>query len=295
MDWNDLRFFLTVARARSLTAASVQLGVSASTVSRRLQALESALGVTLFRHHREGYELTARGRELLEPAERAEADVQSFERAASKNAGIPAGLVRIDAPELLGQDILLPGLADFTEANPSIQLELRTSVAPVRLTAIDNDIILRLVRPERGDYSIRKVGRVAFGIYGSARYFERYGVPLTTADLANRRLIGWTEEFNYLTMMQWLKELCPEATLSLRLTSLSAQVTAVREGYGLAVLPAFAAEHGGFNRAVSGVAPLTVNLWMLIHNTVKDLPRVRIVQHAVLNVLDACLDIGAVR
>ena len=295
MDWNDLRFFLTVARARSLTAASLQLGVSASTVSRRLEALERALGVTLFRHHRGGYELTARGRELLEPAERAEADVQSFERAASNNASNLAGVVRIDAPELLGQDILLPGLAGFAEANPSIQMELRTSVTPVRLTAIDNDIILRLVRPERGDYSIRKVGRVVFGIYGSAGYFERHGIPLTTEELSNHRLIGWTEEFNYLTMMQWLREVCPEATLSLRLTSLSAQVAAVREGYGLAVLPAFAAERDGFNPAVSGVKPLTVTLWMLIHNLVKDLPRVRAVQQAVLNVLEGHSDIGTAR
>lgn len=286
MDWNDLRFFLTVARAKSLSAASVQLGVSVSTVSRRLEALEKALQVTLFRHHREGYELTARGRELLEPAERAEANIQSFERVASSISGNPAGLVRVDAPELLGQNIILPGLASFARTNPQIHLELRTNVAPVRLTAFDNDIILRLVRPTGGDYSIRKVGEIAFGLYGSADYLGRHGVPEVAQELSTHRIIGWTDEYQYLTMMQWLNRFAMDVPLALKLTSLSAQVTAVQNGYGLAVLPAFAAREAGFTRAITSVPPLAVDLWMLVHGQVKDFPRVRAVQEEILRTLE---------
>lgn len=286
MDWNDLRFFLTVARAKSLSAASVQLGVSVSTVSRRLEALENALQVTLFRHHREGYELTKRGRELLEPAERAEANIQSFERAASSISGNPAGLVRVDAPELLGQNIILPGLASFARANPQIHLELRTNVAPVRLTAFDNDIILRLVRPAGGDYTMRKVGEIAFGLYGSADYLGRHGAPEVAQELSKHRIIGWTDEYQYLTMMQWLNRLAMDVPLALKLTSLSAQVTAVQNGYGLAVLPAFAAREAGFTRAITSVPPLAVDLWMLVHEQAKDFPRVRAVQEEILRTLE---------
>ena len=286
MDWNDLRFFLTVARAKSLSAASVQLGVSVSTVSRRLEALEKSLQVTLFRHHREGYELTERGRELLEPAERAEANVQSFQRTASNVAGDPAGLVRIDAPELLGQNILLPGLASFASLNPQIQLEFRTNVAPVRLAAFDNDIILRLVRPTGGDYVIRKVGQVVFGLYGSPDYVDRHGNPQTARELIKHRIIGWTDEYHYLTMMQWLARLCEDVPLAVKLTSLSAQVTAVQQGYGLAVLPAFAAREAGFIRTLTKIAPLTVDLWMLVHEQAKEFPRVRAAQEEILRILD---------
>lgn len=71
MDWDDLKFFLAVSHAKSLTAAAGQLKVSPSAVARRVEALESALHVRLFRSHRDGYDLTQAGRGLIPAAERA--------------------------------------------------------------------------------------------------------------------------------------------------------------------------------------------------------------------------------
>ncbi|MDI7861282.1 LysR family transcriptional regulator [Rhizobiaceae bacterium n13] len=285
MDWNDLKFFLAVANARSLSAASARLGVSASTVSRRIEALEAALQVKLFRPHRDGYDLTPAGKELLSPAERAEAQMRVFERTAREKDSDLAGPVRIDAPELLGQEVLLPGLADFLIGHPDIRIEMHSTVRPVRLAGEEADIVLRLVRPERGSYRQRKLGHVDFGLYAAPDYIARNGAPASPAELHRHRVIGWTEDLRYLTMAAWLEALCPGLTPALRLSSLGAQVAAVRKGLGIAVLPSFAGGVSGLVEVLPETPRLMPDLWMLLHEQSTDLPRVRLASDAVVAVL----------
>lgn len=285
MDWNDLKFFLAVANAQSLSAASGQLGVSPSTVSRRLEALEAALQVKLFRPHRDGYDLTPAGQDLLAPAERAEAQMRVFERTAREKDSDLSGPVRIDAPELLGQEILLPGLAGFLQDHPNIRIEMHSSVRPVRLAGEEADIVLRLIRPERGSYRQRKLGRIAFGIYASAGYIARHAPPASPAELHHHRVIGWTEELRYLTMATWLEALCPGLQPALRLSSLNAQLSAVKHGLGLAVLPSFAAETVGLVPVLQDAPRLMPDLWMLLHEQAAALPRVRLVKNALVELL----------
>ena len=116
MNWNDLRFFLAVARSKSISEAGRQLNVSASTVARRIEALEASLGQKLFRHQHDGYEITQAGLDLLDPAESAETQMRLFERSALQRDGDLSGLVRVDVPELIGQALLLPELQTFRDA-----------------------------------------------------------------------------------------------------------------------------------------------------------------------------------
>ncbi|WP_244427843.1 LysR family transcriptional regulator [Sinorhizobium fredii] len=285
MDWNDLKFFLAVANAGSLTAASSQLGVSPSTVSRRIEALEAGLKVKLFRPHRDGYNLTPAGRELLPSAE-AEAQMRVFERTAREKGGNHlTGPVRLDVPELLGQEVLLPGLAGFLQSHPDIRIEMHSSVHPLRLVTEQTDIVLRLVRPERGNYRQRKLGHVAFGIYAAPGYAARQGTPASPADLYRHRVIGWTEDLRYLVMANWLEALCPGLQPALRLSSLGAQMAAVKHGLGLAELPSFAAEPAGLVSLLPEAPRLIPELWMLVHEQAAALPRVRHVKDALTTVL----------
>ncbi|WP_212523843.1 LysR family transcriptional regulator [Actibacterium sp. MT2.3-13A] len=285
MDWNDLKFFLAVANAKTLSAASGQLGVSPSTVSRRIGALESALQVRLFRPHRDGYDLTPAGQDLVAPAERAAAEMRVFERSAREKDTDLAGPVRISAPELLGQEILLPGLAGFLQSHPDIRIEMHSSVRPMRLTGREADIVLRLIRPERGSYRQRRLGRIAFGIYASADHIARHGAPDSAADLHRHRVIGWTEDLRYLTMATWLEALCPGLQPALRLSSLNAQLAAVKQGLGLAVLPSFAAEAAGLAPLLQDAPGLAPDLWMLVHEQALGLPRVQLAKNALLDLL----------
>ena len=287
MDWNDLKFFLAVARAKSLSSASRQLGVSVSTVSRRIAALEQALGLKLFRPHRDGYDLTEAGADLMPAAENAAAQMTGLERGALEKRGEYSGEVRMDAPELLGQHILLPNLAPLAQAYPEIRLDIRSSVRPVRLTAQESDIVLRLVRPDRGSYSMRTVGRVAFGLYCSSGFADRYGTPGGAADLQRFRVIGWNDELRFLAMALWLEELCPDVRPSLKLSSFTSQLEAARCGLGIAVLPCFAAEQTNLLRVLKEGPTLSLDLWLLVREQSAKRPGVRIVSEFLRKVLAA--------
>ena len=285
MDWNDLKFFLAVAQGKSLSAAAQTLGVSPSTVSRRLDALEQALQVPLFRPHRDGYDLTDAGQSLVSAAEQAGARMLVFERNARETGDDLSGPVRIEAPELLGQDILMPALIRFMETYPRIRIELRGAVQPVRLAAEEADIVLRLVRPTRGNYRIKKVGSIRFGLYASSDYVRQHGTAQTADELNRHRVIGWTEDLGFLTMATWLRDLAPGLRPSLRLNSFSAQVEAVRKGAGWAVLPEFVARSAEFVRGLEGVPPLEAELWLLTHEQAQALPRVKLVRDCIIAAL----------
>lgn len=278
MDWNDLKFFLAVAQEKTLSAAAAQLGVSPSTVSRRIDMLERALNVQLFRAHRGGYSLTSAGTDLVPVAERASAQMRVFERNAQARDKDHSGPVCIEAPELLGQDVILPLLAGFMESYPAIRIELRASVRPSRLVSEDADIVLRLVRPTQGPYKLRKLGQIPFNLYASPDYIRQHGVPAEPNALHQHRVIGWSEDLNYLIMVSWLDSICPGLQPSLRLNSLGAQLGAARRGFGWAVLPAFAAESAGLVSCLPNVPVINPDLWLLVHAQSAILPRVALVR-----------------
>lgn len=287
MDWNDLKFFLALAQGKSLSAAALTLGVSPSTVSRRIEALEQALQVQLFRPHRDGYDLTEAGQGLVPEAERAGVQMQVFERNARETGDDLAGAVRIEAPELLGQEILLPALIGFMATCPGIRIELRGAVQPVRLAAEEADIVIRLVRPSQGNYRIRKVGTILFGLYASPEYVRKHGTPQSPDELLGHRVIGWTEDLGFLTMARWLASHCPGVRPSLRLTSFAAQVEAVRGNAGWAVLPDFIAGPAGFVPGLTDLSPLAPDLWLLVHEQALALRRVQRVRDCITAALTA--------
>lgn len=289
MDWNDLKLFLSLAQAKSLSASAVQLGVSPSTVSRRIEALELALQTQLFRPHRDGYDLTEADQDLVPAAERAATQMRVFERNAKESGDTLAGPVRIEAPELLGQAVLLPAVVRLMGDYPAIRIELRSSVQPVRLVSGEADIILRLVRPSQGNYRMRKLGTIRFGLYASPDYIRRYGTPEQPDDLHRHRVVGWTENLRFLTMATWLERLCPGLRPALCLMSLAAQMEAVGNHAGWAVLPDFAAVPAGFLPALTSSPPLTPDLWLLTHEQSQTVPGVMLTRDCLAQALKAVL------
>lgn len=284
MDWNDLRYFLAVAQGGSLSSAAQQLGVSVSTVSRRIDTLEQSLKLRLFRPHRDGYDLTPDGQGLLPAADQAAAEMRHFERKA-KGADGRATPVRIEAPELIAQDLLMPAIAAFMQDRPEIRIELRGSALPIRLASQEADLILRLVRPEKGNYRIQKVGQVTFGLYASPEHVAIAGRPEQLEDLRRHRIIGWPDDLGYLLMARWLAQLCPAIEPHLRLTSLSAQMAAAKRGLGWAALPDFAARPAGLVPAPLYTPPLRPDLWLLTHPNADQRSEVTHIQAAIKDAL----------
>jgi DNA-binding transcriptional LysR family regulator len=241
MLWDDLRYFLAVTRAHNLTDAGRHLRVSASTVSRRVDTLERALGQRLFRRHRGGYTLTPAGERLVGDAEAVEARILSLQRNAGAVPDDVAGVVRVATPELLAHELIVPRLGGFCETYPALSLELLPDVRPVSLAREEADIALRAVRPTQGAYTLRRLAQVAVGLFASESYVVRYGTPDSCTDLSRHRLVAWDHDLAFLQMARWLATIAGDARVVLRTSTFTAQLGACRAGCGLAALPVMSA------------------------------------------------------
>lgn len=276
MDWNDLKYFLAVARTGSLTRTSLDLDVSQSTVSRRITNLEDGLGTTLFQRHQTGYVLTDDGREVLRRAELVEDSIMAFERGAAGLDGTPAGSVRLATSENLATDLVIPALPAFRKQFPGICLEVITSTATAELGRREADLALRVVRPSRGNLKVRRVGRMTYSLYGSRTYLERTP-PVDGEPLGGRHVIAWDDTHAHLPSAAWLAREHPGCKIALVTSSLPAQIAAVRAGLGLAVIPDFLAVHDGFTPVIPSDELFSNDVWLVTHADLVGSARIRAV------------------
>lgn len=275
MKWEDLTYFLAVARTGSLSEAARRLEVSPSTASRHIERLETDLKQKLFVRCHDGYRLTEIGIHLTAQAESMEAKARSLERSIGVQPDEPCGTVRLATPELLTHEVIIPALQSFHATYPEISLELVADVRPVRLARHEADLVVRSVRPSEGEYKIRKIGQVTAALFGSSAYLEQYGEPKTPSDLARHRLIGWDQDLEFLNVATWLTELAGDQRPWLRTNNYTTQYRACQAGLGLAVLPSLVGRRANLCRVLSHVPPLEVGIWLLINLEFAQTERVR--------------------
>jgi len=276
VDWNDLKYFLEVARGGSLTRAADVLRVSQSTVGRRIAELESRLATRLFARHQTGYFLTDEGRELLGRAQAAEDNMLAFERGASGLAPAVSGIVRLATTENLATDLVIPALPRFVARHPQLRLEIVTTTATVELGRRDADLALRVVRPSQGNLKMRRLGEMTHGVYGHRGYLAQN--PARDDDpLAGRAVVTWDEAHAHLPAARWLAQRAPDAHIVLTASTLRAQIAAVRAGLGLAVLPDFLATDPDFVRVLAPDEVFSDGVWLVMHADLAASNRVRAV------------------
>lgn len=258
MNWDDTKILLAIGRTGGLSRTAKALGVSVSTVHRRAAELEHALKATLFSRRSDGYTLTEAGQRFFALAEQAEEHLTAMERQDFQGQ---QDVFRIAAPELVGQTLLLPELAQFQADHPNLRLEISTSVVPVEFHRREADIVVRFIRPESGRYTVRRVGRMEFGLFCSAGY---PGATSVDMQLQDQRLIGWDRNLQYIFLAQWLHELTGGAAPAMSFDSLQSQVLCAGAGHGIALLPVFAANAAGLVRVLPEVS-YEQDLWLMRH------------------------------
>lgn len=293
MDWNDLRYFLAVARTGSLTQASSDLRVSQSTVGRRVIELEKAIGMTLFQRHPTGYFLTDDGREVLRHAELVEDRVMALELGVAGRDDKPAGTVRLATSENLATDLVIPALPAFRERYPGICLEIITSTVTAELGRREADIALRVVRPTRGNLKVRRVGHMTYSVYGSRDYLARH--PCIEGEpLGGRHFITWDDSHGFMPAAAWLMREHPRCKVALVTSSLPTQIAAVRAGLGLAVIPDFLVAKEDFIRVVPPEQMFSAEVWLVTHADLAASARVRAVADFIAEHMvgaDPCLSV----
>ncbi|WP_448207125.1 LysR family transcriptional regulator [Azospirillum sp. sgz302134] len=277
MDWDDLRFFLAVARGGTLTDSARRLKTSPSTVGRRLALLEQALGVTLFARHVSGYSLTDEGRALLARAETVEGEFQRLETEVAGLARGSFGDVRLATAESFATHLVIPRMPAFRARHPGVRLQVATSVRTIGLTRREADLALRLARPEQGNLVVCKLGTMAHGFYAAPAYLQ--GRPSVDAeDLAAHAVIGWDEEFAAMPVVRWLNDRLRGRRPVFDTTSIGQQVAAARAGLGLALLPCFVGDgEAGLLRVAGPAGLVEQDIWLVIHADVAASARVRAV------------------
>ncbi|WP_434803126.1 LysR family transcriptional regulator [Paracoccus aerodenitrificans] len=270
--WDDARVFLAIARTGSLSGAAASLGTGLATVSRQIERLEAALGLTLFSRHQNGYRLTDDGAALLERAETLELAAEAFTEGSAAQTGI-AGRVRLATAETLANNIIIPALPKLTNQYPDLTLEVVTDVPAVNLHRRDADLAVRLVKPERGNVTIRRLGTLGFGLYASRVYAEH---RRDDARLETDRFITWCETYGHLPAARWVERALRGRAPTLATTTLSAQLAAAISGVGLAVLPHFLGRQNNLV-CLQGDLGIDREIWLAIHSDLAQSRRVRVV------------------
>jgi DNA-binding transcriptional LysR family regulator len=290
MDWDLLRYFMRVARLGSLTKAAEQLKTTQATVCRRIDMLESELGVALFSRSPQGYSLTQEGRDFLPKAQSIEDQMLDLQRSQSqpKSDQNLNGTVRLATAENLATAILLPSLGVLRTQHPDLKLELATGVRSVSMTRREADLSLRLVRPTQNSMTIRKLGTQAHAVYASKEYAKTHCLSLGLSDLRHTDLVGWDDEFASLQMAQWLHKTTDGKPLSLTTTSLLPQIIALRSGLGVAVLPCFLGDaQPELCRVVEPDDVFAQDIWLTFDAALSKVPRIRVVVDWVVDAVQA--------
>ena len=250
LDWDDLRFFLAVAAAGSLSAAARELNVNTTTVLRRIGNLEEVLDARLFERLRSGYTLTQDGTRLLQALEPVDTGMSSLQRDFQAGSGDVRGLVRLSASDIIAGQLIGPAVRAFVAETPDIALDIITDpsltgpgAAPRVMNALrDVDIALRLARPTHGDMLVRKLCDVAYGVYATKSYLEAQGPVASSGDLTGHVIIGFSEEERPLGPVWWLSRAEKAGYMALRSSSVATRLAAAQSNLGLAALPCFVAQ-----------------------------------------------------
>jgi DNA-binding transcriptional LysR family regulator len=277
-DWNDLRFFLAVARAGRLTVAARQLEADHTTVSRRISALEHALRTKLFERRPQGYSLTEEGERLLSKAETMESQALAVASEIGGSDLALSGTVRVGAPDGFGTYFLARELGALAERHPGLTLQLVALPRTFSLTKREADIAITLEQPTEGRLVSRKLTDYRLRLYASQDYLDRHGPIGDPSDLAGKTLVTYVPDLLYSPVLDYFSSFEKHTSRRYECASVVAQVEAVRAGAGLGVLHDYALRSFPELRVVLPDISFLRTYWLVTHSDDRALRRVEEVQ-----------------
>jgi DNA-binding transcriptional LysR family regulator len=281
LPWDDVRLFLALCRARTVSAAAKALAIDASTVSRRLAALEEAVDAKLFDRGRHGVTLTEAAEGLMPIAEEMEEVMTRFTTATGGLEREVSGLVRITCPPDVAEVVVTPLLGELLARHPALKLAIDPGEAVRDLTRLEADLALRTVRPERGDLVVTRLTAAPWVLVAAPRLAKALGTLRAWEDAP---WVGWGDRLAGIGPARWLVMHAPGVEPVVRSDSLQMQLSVVAKGVGVALIPEPGVAH--FKLAPVKLAPRLRaaaaewprdDLFLVTHRALRDVPRVRAV------------------
>jgi DNA-binding transcriptional LysR family regulator len=276
-DWDDLRYFLAVARHGSTIAAAKALNLSQSTVHRRLAELEKRIGRNIVIRHATGYRLTEFGKGLRPWAEQVESAITSVERYLVAADQTPTGTVRVTCSESIGYRLMQsPLLETFHSRHTGLRVELIMSDHFLDIAKGEADVAIRAGVPNEETLVGRKIADVPWALYCSRAYLARHGRVERTEDIARHSVIEFDGDIRDHHAAKWLRSVAPTARVVARSNTVPGLLMTVKSGAGLAPLPVPLGMRETDLVSVLGPVPgLYSPIYLLTHPELRHMPRIR--------------------
>jgi len=275
--WDELRTFFEVVRDGSLSGAARKLGLTQPTVGRHVDALEDALGLTLFTRSPRGLAPTPAALALAPHGEAMAAAAAALSRSASSEGAVDRGVVRVTASEIVGCEVLPSILAAFRSEHPGVAIELAMTNRNEDLARGDADIAVRMVRPTQTGLVARRIGQTRIGLYAHRDYCVRFGEPRSLADLLSHCIIGFDRDNQSFRSAGELARSLSRENFGFRCDSDVAQLAALRAGVGVGGC------QDGIARRTPELVPIlpnafkmTLDVWLVMHRGLRSTSRVRL-------------------
>lgn len=288
VDWADLPILLAVKRHGTLRAAAKALGLSHSTVLRRLRTVETSLGSRMLERLPSGrHELTPAGHEVFETAQHLEDLVMVMERHVQGRDLELAGPLRVTMPGTF-MPLLARDLGAFCDRYPKIDLTIEAGLGFANLAHRESDVALRIAAAPSPELVGRRLVTVRVGVYGSETYLA---TKSRGTSIARHDFIGWDPSLAHVEFARWITKHYPHARIRCRITHDSQLRDAVDSGLGVTVVPcAFGDAQPGWRR-LALISDLAAPLWVLSHRDLRDTARTRALRDLLVETVLANVDL----
>ena len=274
--WNDVKYFLAVARHGSTLAAAKALGLSQSTIHRRISALERDIGRELVTRSATGYRLTGFGEEMIGFAEAIEHAALAFEQRKSGLDRSDVGLLRLTCPEPIMVRIVKSAFLDrFTARHPGIRVEFVMSDKYIDLTKGEADVAFRSGDTDDGVLVGRKIADSIWSLYASQGYVQLHGQLESLDNLNSHAVVGFEGAMTTNRAATWLAEVAPRAMIAARVSSVLGLVSVAKSGAAIVPMPiALGNSEPDLVRLMDHVPELTRSWRILAHPIARKSPTV---------------------
>lgn len=289
--WDDLRYILAVARAGSVSGAAQSLNVDHTTVSRRVTRAERLFNAALFDRTRAGYVPTTAGTHVVKLAEQMESALIRCEGEIVNRNDDLSGAVRIAAPDGLASLFLAPRLARLCSYHPSLNVMVYPSQLRYSLAEREVDIGISLQKPDSGRLTARKLIDYRIRLYASRAFLDSYAMPQSFEDLQKVPVVGYISNLGVTPSVDFLPMLPVKISAGFTSSNITAQISAVEAGVGIAFLPDFLTEGRENLLPVPLDFAIDREFWLMIHEDNRNVARVQAVAEFIHNEVRASRDI----
>ncbi len=275
INWGDLKVFMAIAQEKSLMGAARCLGVTHSTVFRRINGFEADVGTKLFKRAADGFELTEQGKDMLFYVNNVSDNINSIDRMLTNKDDELCGNIQLTAPHNLAYRYLPSYVYDFNQSYPDINLDIMVSNADYNLSRCEADIAIRATASPPEHLIGWKLFSLPWGVYASQSYLDECEAPQTAQDLAQHKIVACTPELAKLPAFKWLYNQISQDNIIVRCNDLVSMARFTIGGLGLTVLPDDQA-CPELTRLFSLPNNICSDIWLLMHPELRECSRLQV-------------------